>query len=317
MNKEKNSKCPVCGEPMNLFVPFCPRCSFEVHILPDGTPENIRKMEEERVRVAKNAYAQHAAAANENTSLAESNKRLTEEISRLDKEKKELQNRTVHIKDLAAKNDKEIAVLTIPASEVKKELDAANKKIGEKNCALDGLNKKISQLESAAKIVEAQRKDLIEKLNKANDSLSKEIAEHNKTKKLRGQQKAEKNNQSSPIPPKDKPQPRPVTGQQQGKPVGKVIFSCRGTRREQTIYQGKNVYCMPEGFKGPHDVGLFRVEEKDGNFRLYDICGQTKKSNGSIIGSAGASIKADSVFWCYDVVIGFDLPDINLDKFFI
>ena len=48
-------QCPVCGENMQSYMSFCPACSFEIHILPDGAPQSIKDLEEERVRYAKNS----------------------------------------------------------------------------------------------------------------------------------------------------------------------------------------------------------------------------------------------------------------------
>ena len=274
MNKEKNSKCPVCGEPMNLFVPFCPRCSFEVHNLPDGTPENIRKMEEERVRVAKNAYAQHAAAANENASLADSNKRLTEEISRLDKEKKELQNRTVHIKDLAAKNDKEIAVLTIPASEVKKELDDAKKKITEMSDKLNSLEEKVELRKSGLAKKEEEYKN-------PTKPLTEERPEKTRDKKRTGQV------------------------------IGTVTFNLAGQIEAIPIYSGLNRVSAPQWANISGD--LFDIDGENGIYRLHDLKGCICDRHGKQIPPQGATTRNNEVFMVDNMTIRFTLPEIDLD----
>ena len=47
-------QCPVCGETMSAYTPYCPSCSFDIHILPNEAPHAVQEMENQRVRYAKN-----------------------------------------------------------------------------------------------------------------------------------------------------------------------------------------------------------------------------------------------------------------------
>ena len=68
--------CPVCGTVMDSYVELCPKCAYEIHLLPDNAPKAIAEMEEHRAQLAKEAYLR----------LHETEDRLTKENAQLSQE---------------------------------------------------------------------------------------------------------------------------------------------------------------------------------------------------------------------------------------
>ena len=76
INMASNSiTCPVCGSVMNSYVELCPKCAYEIHLLPDNAPKAIEEMEEHRAQLAKDAYLR----------LHETEDRLAKENAQLSK----------------------------------------------------------------------------------------------------------------------------------------------------------------------------------------------------------------------------------------
>lgn len=45
-----NTNCPICDNPLKTGETFCPRCGFEVHILPEKKSAEVLEYEKERIK---------------------------------------------------------------------------------------------------------------------------------------------------------------------------------------------------------------------------------------------------------------------------
>ena len=91
--------CPVCGTVMDSYVELCPKCAYEIHLLPDNAPKAIAEMEEHRAQMAKEAYQR----------LHEAEERLTKENAQLSQDlsakQSEIDNLTQQLAEQSSKSD--------------------------------------------------------------------------------------------------------------------------------------------------------------------------------------------------------------------
>lgn len=283
--------CKVCGAPLESAV--CRRCGWTPMLFPARVPKAISDFESERIEVAKEMIKKEDELNKQKKELQIQKQAYDNSSSQLSEARKEIAQKDVSLKEAEAKarND--------------------SKKIEEQK-------KQISQLESAAKVVEAQRKDLVEKLTKANESLTKEIEDHKKTKTILEELKAHKTttiiDPERPQPqPRIQPQPRPIPSQQQGQPVAKIIFSSGTQTVQENVFDGNNNYPIPSSMNSPVSGDAFRIESINGKvFRLYDLCGLTCKINGDKIGTKGMQLYDKDYFSIGHITLQIKLPKMNL-----
>lgn len=319
MEKEK---CRICGHEMGITDTFCPECGFERHIYPDHLSPELKSYEEERVNKYKEQRKkqeeklkdQKEAYNKASSQLSEARDRLKQKEDALKSVDSKIQSYNKEIDRLNGELRQANNELSSTQVEKGKLLSELNKLSGssQKN---DALLKQIAQLESAAKIVEAQRKDLVERLNKANDSLTKEIEDHKKTKALLEQQntRIQMDTDHSSDNSRLQPHPRPIHGQQQGKPVATITFSFRGQAVQENVFEGDNIYAIPSNMNSPVSGDAFRIASLNINaFRLYDLCGLTRKVNGDRIGTTGMQLYNEDFFSVGDITIQIKMQKINL-----
>lgn len=315
-------KCKVCNQMFSLTETFCPECGFERHIYPEPISTDLEKYEEERVNKYKeqkikkeeelkkqeDAFNKVSSQLSEaRDTLKKSEEKLTTAEAKRKSDREEIDRLTSELKQ--ANNN-----LSSAQVEQEKLLTELNELSGfsKKN---EELIKQIAQLESAAKIVEAQRKDLVERLNKTNDSLTKEIEDHKKTKALLEQQntRIQMHTDDSSDNPRLQPLLRPIHGQQQGKPAATIIFSFRGQSVQENVFEGDNIYAIPSNMTSPVSGDAFRIESMNSKtFRLYDLCGLTRKVNGDRLGTTGMQLYNDDYFSVGDITIQIKIQKINL-----
>lgn len=332
-------KCKVCDQSYSVTEIFCPHCGFERHVLAMPISQEVENYERRRVEEYSNKWRQAQEqktkidslnsdledaknqSADDSQKIKELNGEITElngEIRKLNGEignlNRDLKEATRQTNDTLAEKDKQLAKLQQECNTIKADYEGevANNK---------ELKQKVTRLESATKVVEAQRKDLADKLNKANDSLAKEVSEHKKTKKRLEQLESAATPPPSPVvapkpKPTSKPQPPQVPTQQRGEPVAKVIFSYGSNTVEENIYEGTNDYAIPSSMSSSVSGYAFRIEvTKDKTFRLYDLCGLTCKVNGDKIGPRGMQLHQNDYFGVGDITIQVKLPKMNWSDF--
>lgn len=122
-------QCPVCGENMMANASFCPSCSFEIHILPDAAPRQVKELEEMRIENAKRGL-----------SFAEQKLSIKDhEIARLTQE---LQNADTTVQSRVASLEKEVANLQGVNAQLQSQL-----KKGQEDLAV--ANQQIKKLKTA------------------------------------------------------------------------------------------------------------------------------------------------------------------------
>lgn len=288
--------CKVCGHSYILTETFCPKCGFERHIFPAPVSKEVEEYEKKRVEEYKGRWEQ-AQEQKEEIEKLNSDLQTAKDKSVVDKQ--ELEKLRINLEEATHQT-------SAIAKEKERELSESSKKNEE-------LKRQISQLESAAKIVEAQRKDLVEKLTKANDSFTKEVEDHKRTKK-----KLERLlNAAGPVHVEPKPMPRPQPRQNppqpQGQPVAKIIFSCGTQTVQENVFDGNNSYAIPSSMNSPVSGDVFRIESVNGKvFRLYDLCGLTCKVDGDKIRTTGIQLYDKDYFSVGQITIQIKLPKMNL-----
>ncbi len=314
--------CPICNKELQLTDTYCPECGFEMHIYPKPISSELKNYEEERVKKYKEQKTQKEE---ELKKQKEDYSKVSSQLSKACDTLKEQEEKLKIVEAKRKTNRQEIDRLASELKQANNKLSSAQveqKKLLTELNKLSGSSKmneelinQIAQLESAAKIVEAQRKDLVERLNKANDSLTKEIEDHKKTKALLEQQntRIQTNTDHSSDNPRLQPHPRPIHGQQQGKPVATITFSFRGQSVQENVYDGDNIYAIPSNMTSPISGDAFRIESMNSKtLRLYDLCGLTCKVNGDRIGTTGIHLYNEDYFSVGDITIQIKMPKINL-----
>lgn len=295
-------KCKICNHTFPLTETFCPECGFERHVLPTPVPKAVEDYENERIHNYKEKLERQRQSiektGNQVALISEKNKSLEEQ-------QKVLEQQLKVEKDKALKNQRDLTNALESANKYKKELSDSF----EKN---ETLKKQVSMLESAAKVVEAQRKDLVEKLKKANDNLAKEINEHKQTK-AKFEHLATTHILVRPEHRPVQPQQCPGASQQQVQPVAKIIFSCGTQTIQENVFDGNNNYPIPSSMNSPVSGDAFRIESINGKvFRLYDLCGLTCKINGDKIGTKGMQLYDKDYFSIGHITLQIKLPKMNL-----
>lgn len=287
MSENKVNKCPVCGETMSLFLPYCPKCSFEVHILPDNTPVNIRKIEEERVRVAKKAYDHQVCIDSDNKKLTEINKKLNEDKSNLINDMGVLEDRIVSMEGAMTEKEKKISDLNNQTGKINKELKDVNKKLKDKEEAYNSLKKDFEIKKS-----EFAKKE--EEYKKAMNLLANDSKKNEKT--------VEKKNSTCNHPPKT------------GKEIGKVTFILGGRSESVPIFGGPYQVTAPQwtNIKGV----LFEINGDKGIYRILDLKGCICDRHGKMIPTQGATTRNNEVFKVGDLTIRFTLPEIDFEDLY-
>lgn len=289
-------KCNVCGHPYILTEAFCPECGFERHVLPKPISKEVAEYENKRVEEYKERWKQ----------VQEQNK----EIKKLNSDLQTANDKSVADKQELKKLRTNLEEATHQASAIVKEKERQLSESSKKN---EELKRQISQLESATKVIEAQRKDLVEKLTKANDSFTKEVEDHKRTKKrleLLLNAAGPVHVEPRPMP---RPQPCPTSARQQDQPVAKIIFSSGTQTVQENVFDGNNSYTIPLSMNSPVSGNAFRIESvNDKVFRLYDLCGLTRKVNGDKIGTTGMQLYDKDFFSVGHITIQIKLPKMNL-----
>lgn len=284
-------KCKVCGCSYILTETFCPECGFERHVLPETVSKEVEEYEKKRIEEYKERRKKQQEQTKEieklNSDLKTANDKSKASSKEIDRLKSELKSMS---SDMAQN-----------ANEYKKSLSESAKKN-------EDLKRQIAQLESAAKVIESQRKDLVERLKITNESLEKEAEEHKKTKTELEQLKLTAQNTSST---QTLPQPHPISTPKQGRVVGKIIFLTGNQNIQDNVYDGSNNYAIPADINSPISGDAFRIESNNNIFRLYDLCGLTRKINGEKIGEKGLQLYNEDRFSVGKITIQIKLPKIN------
>ena len=289
------TKCKVCDHPFPLTETFCPECGFERHVFPALISKEVEEYEKKRVEEYKGRWEQ----------TQEQNK----EIEKLNSDLQTANDKSVADKQELKKLRTNLEEATHQASAIVKEKERQLLESSKKN---EELKRQISQLESATKVVEAQRKDLVEKLTKANDSLSKEIEDHKKTKTVLEELKSHK---TTTIIDPERPQPQQATQPNtQRTVIGKVMFTSGGRTESVELYSGLCRVTAPQwtNMRGE----LFEINGSNGLYRLFDIKGNICDRHGKPIPPQGTTTRNNDVFTSGNVTIRFTLPEIDYDSLY-
>ena len=273
-------KCPICNYELPQDESFCPQCGFEIHILPACVSKELGEYESRRVEDYKILWKKNQQVLSN----------FKKQLETLEYEKTKMENEHHSLSNQLDTQFNKVC-------ELKTKLDEVTIAYNAEFSHNTNLKKQISMLESTAKVVEAQRKDLIERLNKTEDDLAKEKNDHKETKSRLKQ--LEKH-----------------STQQQGQPVAKIIFSSGTHTIQNDVFNGNNKYMIPSSMNSSVCGDAFRIESVNGKvFRLYDICGLTCKINGDKIGTAGMQLYHNDRFSVGHITIQIELPKMNFRDF--
>ena len=120
-------QCPVCGETMSAYTPYCPSCSFEIHILPNEAPHAVQEMENQRVRYAKNTLL-----------------RMKDEISRLNSE---IEHKEEEMNSIKTPLEERISTLEDQKRKITEQLNRKQEEVA----VLNQQNKKLQEDVATAK----------------------------------------------------------------------------------------------------------------------------------------------------------------------
>ncbi len=98
-----NKTCPVCSDKMSSSDIFCKKCGWMRILLPEVIPDALQKQEEERLKIAKEAYAFKIASERDGINLENLKNSLAQKDSELQEQKTRLENMKA---ELDAANDK-------------------------------------------------------------------------------------------------------------------------------------------------------------------------------------------------------------------
>ncbi|SFP14594.1 hypothetical protein [Prevotella sp. tf2-5] len=312
INQHDKGLCHVCGTKLENGV--CTICGWTQMIFPSEVPSEIIEFNKQREKVAQKLHKEVCELKDTLKKLEKTSEEVSKYQQSLKKANAEAQTDRQEIDRLTSELKQANNKLSSAQVEKEKLLTKLNE-FSESSKKNEELIKQIAQLESAAKIVEAQRKDLVERLNKTNDSLTKEIEDHKKTKALLEQQntRIQMHTDDSSDKTRLQPLPCPMHGQQQGKPVATIIFSFRGQSVQENVFEGDNIYAIPSNLTSPVSGNAFRIESMNSNtFRLYDLCGLTRKVNGDRLGTTGMQLYNDDYFSVGDITIQIKMQKISL-----
>lgn len=102
--------------------------------------------------------------------------------------------------------------------------------------------------------------------------------------------------------------------------VAEIQFRVCGKSQKLNIYPGMNTFGTFQKISKTYQQvtipcrrqgDLFRIEETNGNFRIYDLCGNTKRANGRDIPSKGISFCGNTAFNLFDMYIMVMVPEID------
>ena len=120
-------QCPVCGETMSAYTPYCPSCSFDIHILPNEAPHAVQEMENQRVRYAKNTLL-----------------RMKDEISRLNSE---IEHKEEEMNSIKTPLEERISTLEDQKRKITEQLNRKQEEVA----VLNQQNKKLQEDVATAK----------------------------------------------------------------------------------------------------------------------------------------------------------------------
>lgn len=97
--------------------------------------------------------------------------------------------------------------------------------------------------------------------------------------------------------------------QKNDKSKGEIHFSGSGTQTVKKIYNGSNIIKSPTDINVSIRGKLFNIEVKDGDYKLFDICGKTKKANGRAVRERGDNLFDGDIFIVDNVSCTIRIPE--------
>ena len=296
--------CPICNNELQLTDAFCPNCGFEIHIY----PANDATKAFEKTREGK--YKDTWKALNESKAESQKLEIQSQKIQqKLDEKQKELDDKTKNLGDLLSEACHEIAQLETQlkekqegASQFQKTIEKLKKQIGD---YLDQKKEKEewkSKYEELSKQTSSTQEELAKQMSSAQLEISqlKSQLQSMTEEKERLENTLKQNNQSASSNPSDSAS---SSNQNRGERKGEVVFTDEISATTINIYAGDNIYTTPQNMFSGYTGNLFRINENNGAFTIYDLCGGTRDDRGRGIPPFGKEIQNNGVYHVGSITI--------------
>ena len=270
--------CPVCNKEISLSTTFCEHCGFEIHILPNDVPASIKEMEEQRIKTAQ------------------------QYLSEVRNEQQKLYNENIN--------------LVNQLEQVSKQLEETNQKLESANDEQNEINR---QLEEQRLLLKTENDRLVNELQSEREKLETELTNHNKTKILLQEEVGKVQKLQQQLEDQKSHYVDINDNSSNGKdsinltPVGYVDFVVNGKSLRKGILSGDNIFVSSKDLNCGISGKLFKITNKNGEFIINDMCGQTRTAHGKEISTEGKRINPGDVFTVGKMSMTFDIPDFNFD----
>lgn len=307
-------KCPICNEEYQLTDAFCPKCGFEIHIIPTGVSGAVKDFEKTRVERYKETWKSLNNCNASAKKLEIENGKIKCELNDKEQKLKNLANQYEKLDSQLKIVEKERNQLQIQIKEKQADISAHDSSIQKLRAQNRDYLEQIAQLKKEIKEGKNQYDDLFNEMSSAQleiDRLKSQLRSMAEDKERLESDLKKQENQPSSSNPTDFAS---TINQNRGEQKGEVVFTDGYHTVKQAIYSGNNEYKTPQSLHTNHSGDLFAIVENNDEFTIYDLCGSLKKANGRFVKGKGEQLSNGDAFSVDSMQIRVDLPEIDINE---